>query len=205
MAGSGSAGAPRKRAPRPRKKAAATEAAKPAARGTTLKTSDRAQKKGMKALESKENQLKALELRKAGMSFPQIAEACGWGYASSAYRAVMRAIQDLSTENAEYLRRLEAARLDTMFAAAYPTAIQRGARGQFAAIDRCLAIMERRANMLGTDAPIRIQQAIVTEQQFMEAIEAVEAQADALEAGGWADAEDAEIIEEEEDADEGDM
>jgi hypothetical protein len=38
-------------------------------------------------------------------------------------------------------------------------------RGDRLAVDRCLQITDRRARLLGLDAPIRIQQQVVTEDQ----------------------------------------
>jgi hypothetical protein len=54
-------------------------------------------------------------------------------------------------DSIEHRRRHEAERLDELESAIWPNAMA----GNLDAIDRCLAIMERRARLLGLDAPTR--------------------------------------------------
>jgi hypothetical protein len=145
--------------------------------------------------ETLEMQARALRMRQAGLTYAQIAREVGYRHKSTAQRAVMRALKSEVAEAADQLRRLEATRLDTMFAAIWPRML----RGELLAIDRGLRIMERRAVMLGTDAPIRIQQHVISEELILEALEAVEAQAASLEEAGWSgdNTEDAEVVDEE--------
>jgi hypothetical protein len=58
-----------------------------------------------------------------------------------------RALAAIPQESTADIRLLEASRLDAMQAALWPAALA----GDIAAIDRCLAIMKRRAAMLGLD------------------------------------------------------
>jgi hypothetical protein len=96
-----------------------------------------------------EKQVRALELRKAGVYYDQIAKELGYKGHQGAYKAVMSALQRTLQEPADELRRMEIARLDSLFFEVYRSARQ----GSLPAIDRALKIMERRARLLGLDAP----------------------------------------------------
>jgi len=107
-------------------------------------------KRKMKGLE---RERAALELRKAGATYRAIGEALGITPVG-AYRAVMRAIAKLNArvlEEAEAVRRLELERLDDLLLAMWPQA----KKGNQGAVDRVLRIMERRARLLGIDAPVK--------------------------------------------------
>ena len=103
-------------------------------------------------VDANDNQRKALELRKAGVSYQQIADAIGYKDASGAWRAVKAGLKKTLQEPADDLRKLELERLDSAAAAIYPSVKQ----GQYGAIDRWIKIMERRAKLLGLDAPTKI-------------------------------------------------
>jgi DNA-binding CsgD family transcriptional regulator len=103
---------------------------------------------------ARDREAQALELRKAGATYAMIAERLEMSE-SGARKAVTRVLQRLigtATESAEEVRRLELERLDAMLLAIAPQV--RG--GNLGAIDRALRIMERRAKMLGTDAPSKV-------------------------------------------------
>ncbi|MDP9371647.1 MAG: hypothetical protein M3Q71_13145 [Chloroflexota bacterium] len=100
-------------------------------------------------LSATDKQRRALELRKAGVGYVKIAEELGYGGPSGAHNAVMTALQKTLREPADELRTMELERLDRMQAALWPQ-VQNGHLG---AIDRVLWIMERRAHLLGLDAP----------------------------------------------------
>jgi len=104
------------------------------------------------ALNALDNQLKALELRKAGVSYQRIAETLGYKDASGAWRAVKSALKKTLQEPAAELRTLEIERLDAMLSAIWASVKQ----GQYGAIDRAIKIMERKAKLLGMDAPVKI-------------------------------------------------
>jgi hypothetical protein len=80
-------------------------------------------------------------------------------------------------EEADELRRLENARLDRIWEPMYLQALQ----GDGRSLDRCIRIMERRANLNGLDAPIRVRQAVITEADLDEAIARIESEAEDLE------------------------
>lgn len=98
-----------------------------------------------------ERQRQALELRKAGCSYRVIADQLGYANASGAIKAVAKALRASVQEPAAELRTLELERLDSLLRALWPQAI----KGNTAAVDRVLKIMDRRAGYLGLDAPAR--------------------------------------------------
>ena len=94
--------------------------------------------------------LQALDLRKAGVSYEQIARACGYASRSGAYQAVQRELQRTMQEPADDVRQLELMRLDDLYRAMVPKALK-GDKDSTWYVDRCLAIMDRRARLLGLD------------------------------------------------------
>jgi hypothetical protein len=127
-----------------------------------------------------ERQAQALEMRKAGQTFEHIAQAIGYTNGGGAYKAVERALKATLQEPADELRRLECERLDAMLRALWPSAIS----GKWLAVDRCLAIMDRRAKLLGLDAPIRTRIDVITNDAFSEAMASLEAELADLEKMG---------------------
>lgn len=101
-----------------------------------------------------ENQLKSLQLRKAGFTYQEIADQLGMtkGNAHKLVASAMQEWKDASGEVADELRALEAARLDHATRAIWTQVIN----GNHGAIDRMLRIMDRRARLLGLDAPSKI-------------------------------------------------
>jgi len=96
--------------------------------------------------------MQALEMRKKGESFPAIAKSLGYATMSGAYNAVMSAIKRTLQEPADEVRQLELARLDALLSAAWKAAMANDGDAQY----RVLAIMARRAKLLGLDAPTKI-------------------------------------------------
>ena len=104
-------------------------------------------------IDKRERAVKALELRKAGISYEIIAQRLGYSNRTAAYRAVSRLIESTEKEAVTDLREMELRRLDDLFRALYMKAIG----GDLGAVDRCLKIMERRAKIAGIDAPEKSQ------------------------------------------------
>jgi len=102
---------------------------------------------------SKERREHALRLRIGGMTFQQIGNQLGITF-QSAHALVVHALDDLSkkcAENAEQLRGIELQRLDVAQAAIWGKVIN----GDTVAITCLLRILERRARLLGLDAPVK--------------------------------------------------
>jgi hypothetical protein len=104
---------------------------------------------GQRQVESIDRKKKALEMRIAGASYEAIAQELGYRSRSGAYQAVMTALKRTLQEPANELRTLEVRRLDEMLADLW------GKRKQPLVADRILRIMERRAKLLGLDAPTK--------------------------------------------------
>lgn len=125
-----------------------------------------------------------LELRARGMSYPTIAATLGLPM-TTVYRWVQSALRNMVREPAAAVLTLELSRLDTAQEAIWP-AVE---RGYLPAIDRLLRIMERRARLLGLDAPVAFDVRHIVEQisgdlgLTPEQIEATVADVEALLAG----------------------
>lgn len=99
-----------------------------------------------------ERRCRALTLRKAGLSYEQIAKQEGFSGKSAARQNVHDAIRDLTREPAKDVVLLELERLDTMLLALW----KKAKSGDVRAIDSVLRIMERRSAYLGIDAPKKV-------------------------------------------------
>jgi hypothetical protein len=95
--------------------------------------------------------LEALHLRLAGWDYDTIARHLGLRHRSSAYRLVQAALAARQREAAPAVRALELARLDALLERVWPRAMA----GHLPAVDRVLAILDRRARLLGLHAPER--------------------------------------------------
>ena len=98
-----------------------------------------------------ERRIQALELRKAGATYEQIGKQLGVTK-QAAYKHVKKALDamnDTIREQADDVRNIEVERLDKLWFVMYKQALS----GNQGAVDRCLKIMDRRAKLLGLDAP----------------------------------------------------
>lgn len=111
-------------------------------------------------LEAHAKRLRALELRRAGATFDQIAEQVGYASRGKAHDAVMAALADVIREPAEKTLALELDRLDALTVALWPKV----RRGDEKAVQAVLRVMERRAKLLGLD-DFESRLAAVAEQQ----------------------------------------
>jgi hypothetical protein len=101
------------------------------------------------------NRETALDWRRAGPSFERIGEKMGISKVR-AHQLVTEAMEhtrQVIASGADELRAEEVARLDGMLEKLWPKA----RRGEVAAVDRVLKIGERRAKLLGIEAPVRIE------------------------------------------------
>lgn len=106
-------------------------------------------KTGQKAITALDRERQALELRKAGLGLEQIATQLGYHQPAGAYKAIKRALARSVQEPAEELRELELARLDKMLSSHWPAVL----KGHVRSTEVAIRIMERRAALIGLDAP----------------------------------------------------
>jgi hypothetical protein len=97
-------------------------------------------------LESRERAGRAFEMRKAGLSYQQIARALGYKTSRVAYNAVQRTLRMCVAEPAEGLRQLELQRLETIIARRWHAALVDGDGASLRAI---LKACEMRCRLLG--------------------------------------------------------
>lgn len=96
---------------------------------------------------------RALELRKDGLTYSDIAKRLGYATVQGAYQAVQTMLLKSIRETADEVRAVENERLDVLFNKVYTRAKETGDDKD---ITLCLAIMNRRARLLGLDAPSKI-------------------------------------------------
>jgi len=94
-----------------------------------------------------ERQSRAVELRLAGRTLQQIADALGYASPSGAAQAIEAALRKRVAGTVDHLRQVENARLDAMWFPLWPRMLA----GDLAALDRGLKIMTRRAKLMGLD------------------------------------------------------
>lgn len=116
-------------------------------KGVPLKGAAEAAKRATRELE-------AVRLRKAGKTYRQIAEDLGVCEATAFQdvRRVLDRTRKLSNEEGEQIRAIELERLD----AALESLQSRITKGEPRAIEVMLKIQERRARLLGLDAPTKV-------------------------------------------------
>jgi predicted DNA-binding protein (UPF0251 family) len=98
----------------------------------------------------REREAKALRLRAEGATYDEIGRQLGVSRPMAA-RVVHRALDRVVREPANHLIALECTRLDLLTKAHMPKALAGSAR----AAEIVLRVMERRARLLGLDAPVR--------------------------------------------------
>jgi hypothetical protein len=101
---------------------------------------------------NRERDARAWAMRLAGASYAEIGPALGVTR-QRARQICLRMLDEHSPSDADVdrWRREEVARLDRLLRSVWPHAVQ----GQASAVDRALRIAERRARLLGLDAPQR--------------------------------------------------
>lgn len=91
-----------------------------------------------------QRQLRALEYRRAGFTYEQIAVALRYSGRQSAHYAVERALKFATNEVTEDLILLELLRLDSLFCRVYLNALS----GHLPSISACLSIMKTKDRLL---------------------------------------------------------
>jgi hypothetical protein len=100
-------------------------------------------------VEAAKRERQAMDLRIAGQTYEQIAESLGYADHSGAYRAIQHGLTRMLKEPAEELRQIELATVNQLQAQWWNRAIA----GEKDAADMVLKLMQRRARLLGLDAP----------------------------------------------------
>ena len=124
-------------------------------------------------IEIAERRKKATQMRQAGASYETIARTMGYKSASNAVQDVQRYLAETAQEATAEVRAMELARLDMLWQKAMAVLVRNHitvSNGKvisvdgknlvddgptLAAIDRLLKIQERRAKLLGLDAPAK--------------------------------------------------
>jgi hypothetical protein len=101
-----------------------------------------------------ESQGKALEMRRMGMGYAEIARQldCSLSTAHGYIKVAMADAKAQIDADAGEMKAEEISRLDGMLRGLWPDA----RKGNHGAVDRVLKIMERRAKLLGLDAPVKM-------------------------------------------------
>ena len=99
------------------------------------------------------NRNQAIGLRRQGYTLKRIGQVLGVSTQTAAnyVNYCLRELVELTAAATEEYRQLELERLDALQAVIWDQAVS----GNLWAIDRCLAIMERRAKLLGLDKPLQ--------------------------------------------------
>ncbi len=111
---------------------------------------------GERTLDRAEKDARAAQLRAHGRTYQQIADELHISV-TNAHHSVQRALRETVREPSQELISLEQSRLDWLWAAAV-RAVEHGASAseRLQGIDRALKVMERRARLLGLDAPVNV-------------------------------------------------
>lgn len=104
-------------------------------------------------LNTEELRSKVLELRRQGLGYEAIAKqvGCSVSTANRAVAARLQELRDQAPEDTQAVRDIELQRLDESAAALHSKVLA----GDPRATDVYLRVMERRARLLGLDAPVR--------------------------------------------------
>lgn len=95
---------------------------------------------------------KALEYRKLGYDYTQIAQFLGYANRQGAHYAVQQALKARTAELADEVLSLDLARLDALYLGVSAPAVQ----GDLMAVSTALTIIDRRQKMLGLEKPTKI-------------------------------------------------
>lgn len=104
----------------------------------------RASKRRLSALDKR---VKALELKREGKTYREIARIIGWKTPSAAHSAVMKGLRETVQEPADALRKIEGDRIDWM----WRKVVERIDIDHLWAVDRGIKLMDRRAALFGLD------------------------------------------------------
>lgn len=110
-----------------------------------------------KELDLMERERQVVELRRTGATWEGIAIAVGYSNAGGAYKAYQRAMARVFDQPTKELRNTELDRLDRLQRAYWKDAVD----GNVRSADFILRVIDKRAKLLGLDAPTKIQAEVV--------------------------------------------
>lgn len=117
-----------------------------------------------RSIASDERQVKTLALLRAGWRASEVAKELGYSSESGVRYAYSRAMQRALREPADELREMHHQRLLDLWRRSYQIATtDTNPDRALRAIDRCVAIQERDARLMGLDEPTKTQTTVVTE------------------------------------------
>lgn len=97
----------------------------------------------------------ALDLRAHKVKYDEIARRCGYGTAQAAQKAVMRELERTVSTDVERMRKEELDSLERLEVKCWDRLDNKlYEKSMLFAVDRILAIKERRARLMGLDTPI---------------------------------------------------
>ena len=105
-----------------------------------------------------DRELAVVELRRTGETWDRIARAIGYANAAGAYKAYKRAVVRTLQQPTDELREMELDRIDRLQRAYWKDAID----GNHKSAEFVLKLIGKRAELLGLDAPQRIQAEVIT-------------------------------------------
>jgi hypothetical protein len=108
-----------------------------------------------------ERRTKALAMRAAGQKWEDIAQACGYSTRAAACQDIRRLLDERLKEQddqVDHLRAIEIEKLDAMQRRMEKIIASRDPEIAMKAADRLVKIGERRAKLLGIEAPVKIEQ-----------------------------------------------
>lgn len=138
-------------------------------------------------LEDLDRRWKALDYRKQGWSYNRIAKEMHLGV-TTVREDILWCLDQVISEPAEEVRKMELERLDELQAAIW----QRAIGGDYVAIDRVLRIMDKRQRILGIETPVEafsldfiLQMATEISEQLGIPVEDIVAEAEFLARRAW--------------------
>lgn len=114
-------------------------------------------RKAAREVRRAEQAREALQIRLAGHTYAEVATRLGMSGEGQAYKVVQRALVELPKQSAEEYRAIELARLEEMHRHLSPTITAEpkdvGASARCEAVGAAIRASDRRAKLLGLDAP----------------------------------------------------
>ena len=110
-----------------------------------------------KELDLIKRETQVVELRRTGATWEGIAQVVGYSNAGGAYKAYQRAMARVFEQPVKEMRDAELDRLDRLQRAYWKDAIE----GNVRSADFILRVIDKRAKLLGLDAPTKIQAEVV--------------------------------------------